>query len=760
MKAPVLFALVAAALALKDLKEFGPRVNLCKLLIGTGGGGYGIGHNNPGPQYPFGAFRLGPDTSLDGVWIEFNHFGGYYWRDTHIRAFSHTHFVGGGVADYGNIGIMPVSVPVSDSLITRYAYRSAFSKSTEVMYPGYYGVFLETPAVQADLTVAGTHAGRHRYTYSQGAIQNILVDVCHTVKAGACRLAEVQVDVENQEITGFVLNGGALTGRSPIGGVYIYFAAKILRGDSQGWTNFGVWENGVVENGRQNGTTTTTSLGAFVSFGSAGASLPSQQIHVEIGISLVSVDLARQNREIEIAQRDFDTMHTDAVNLWEDALGVVEIVGGSQENQEKFYTALYRTMMSPTDYSESDGSYPAINKQVSRLPVNQKAYYSDLSIWDTFRTQNPWLLFILPEVGVDVCRSLVLMYQEGGDLPRWAAANTYTGGMFGDHANSILVDCYKKENGDFNVTAAYEAMKIKAMGPRSGDGRAHIEKYIELGYIPEESSTRGACHSLAYYYDDQMISDLADLLDYEGDRDYFAARAQNYRLLWNAETEFMCVKRESDGGQTCIDPRRLVESNDYYTEGNAWHYSFFVPHDVEGLISLHSSVGRFVERLEQCMNLSTTVGPLQDLNLLPNMYYWAGNEHNLLHPFLFSHAGRADRTFFWSRWLLNNKYSNQPDGLPGNDDYGTMSAWFTFASIGFFPNAGHTYYFLTSPLFDSVTVHLPKGDLQIIAHNNSETNVFVERVTLNGVDLVSFPFIEHSVLAGGGLLEYWMSPTA
>jgi len=706
--------------------------------------------------------------------------------DSHIRAFSHTHTVGAGLPDYGNVGVMPVRVDVpTDDLVARHNYRSAFDHATEQMFPGYYAVLLDDHQVDAELVAAGTHAGIHRYTFdAAGGPRTLLVDVCHSVDAGqTCYDATVNTTVVDAaagvaEVRVKLRHKGDLTGRNDRGiDIWMYLE---VRGPGP-LTGYGVWQDGAVRAGVAAGVAADSgSLGAYLSYGT-GSGSDSNAVLVNAGLSFVSAAHAELNLAAQVAGRSFDEVLANTTELWRATLlNALDADVTRASDLTKLYTALYRTFMSPTQFSEADGSYLGMDNVVHTIDAGHQ-YYSDLSLWDTYRTQNPWLVLANARVGLDVARSLVLMVQQGTNLPRWPIANVYTACMFGDNANMVLLDTYVKGLTDLNLTAAYPAMRTNALGPAERDGRGNIEAYIEHGFIPLEDNDRGTCNTLAYAYNDWALARVAEILGYDDDADRFFARSKNYANVFDRDELFMCP-RYANGTFAC--PRFIdFPYHPNYVEGNAWHYNWDVPHDLAGMLALWPSPEAFVEKLERNLFESTQQIPLFDNNWLPNPYYWAGNEHNLLFPLLFHVAGRTDRTQYWTRYLLDHRYSDQPDGLPGNDDYGTMSAWFAFAALGFYPLTGESWYFVTSPLVTEVrlanktsrgrvmeltqtlwscspmvlgqaTLSVGLGQhLTVTAVNQSAENVYIERLERNGAPFTG-AYVEHADLLDAHFVFY------
>eukprot|EP01116_Phalansterium_solitarium_P000545 TRINITY_DN10357_c0_g1_i2.p1 TRINITY_DN10357_c0_g1~~TRINITY_DN10357_c0_g1_i2.p1 ORF type:complete len:745 (+),score=258.54 TRINITY_DN10357_c0_g1_i2:75-2309(+) len=710
-------------------------------FVGTGGEGFGIGSVPPGAQAPFGAVRLSPDTVYtDNVWLDFNHFGGYYYGDTHVRVFSHTHMVGSGAVDYGTVGVMPAAAAPASETVVNYGFRSAFSHKKEQAAPGYYSVYLDDAGVLAELS-ATTHVGAHRYTFDKGVKQpTILFAASHTLTPKACAGAYVEIDIGAMEVRGYNVNNGGLSSR--FGGVTTYFVAKF----SQPFASVGVWNASGVQPGVA--VVNSTVGGGWVSF--APGTGP---IEYFLGLSFISIDQARVNLDAEGGPKPtFDAIRNETATVWEERLSLIEInTNASRTDLVKFYTAFYHTLLAPTTFSEVGGIYLGFDNQVHTLNASQPTYYTDMSIWDVHRSEFPWLAFVQPDVQRDVVRSLLLMFQQGGDLPKWPLANGYTGCMTGSHTLVVLADALAKNLGGYDAELAYNASRQVATTNEAHAGRTDIVDWINKGYVPFENDTRGCTESLEYAYDDWAVGQQAAMLGHADDAALFTNRSRQWRNLWNPQYKFFCPKNYA--GDWLCPPTWVNVFDERYVEGDAWHYRFYVPHEVDALIELFGAE-TYVDELTKFFELAEA----DNANILPNPYYWAGNEPDILSVWEFAWAGRADLTQKYSRWTMNHRFNEFPDGLPGNDDYGTMSAWFAWAAIGFYPLSGSPTYIMGAPLFDQIVVHREAGDLKIIAYDNSATNVFVRQAHLNGqpIDLKR-PFLDHAMFDGPAVLEFWMS---
>jgi len=634
---------------------------------------------------------------------------------------------------------MPATQAPTNRSVENFGYRQKFSHDSEVSHPGYYAVTLDDCDIRVELS-ATLYVGAHRYTFNSLGSRKapyILLDASYALCRDACWNATFTIDPVQQQITGWVLNGGGLSAR--FGGYVLYYVIVF----NETFTDWGSWaDDGVHHNvTSQLGTT----IGAYLGFDSGQAS--TMAVEMFVGVSFISIEQAKRNLA-SVAALTFDWINQNAQNEWFHVLSTVETTGGSEYNQTTFYSALYKAYAVPTTFSEVGEVYLGFDDKVHKLTNGTKRYFTDMSDWDTFRTQFPFLSFMMPDIMQDIVRSMVAVFEQGGDLSRWPLANGYTGCMIATPQDLTIVDAWL-QGLSFDYQTAYAGMKQGATEPQEHDSRTSVEYYVNIGYVPYETDTKGCSNTLEYAYCDWAISKMALGLGYESDFEMFNNRSQNYLTQWNADIQFFCP-RYTNGTMKCPDFLLYVFSPEY-VEGDAWHWRWFVPQDPIGLIELFGSAAAFVEQLEIFFNRSVHFP-----NILPNPYYWAGNEPDLLAAYLFAYAGRVDLTQKWVRDTLVRRYNNNPDGLPGNDDYGTMSAWLLWGFIGFYPLAGNSTYILGSPVFDEVVLHRPAADLVVRAYNQPQENIYVAAVQLNGKPL-DRPFISFEQIADGGLLEFWMS---
>jgi len=745
-------------------------------FIGTGlfseGGAMPFGNTYPGATTPFGMVQLSPDTG--------GNIAGYFYNDSYIEGFSHTHFSGTGISGFGNI---LVTAKTGELKIREDEYGSSFSHDSEAASPGYYTVKLDDYGIRAELT-ATRRAGMHRYTFPESDESRIIVDVSHVLHdlkryahINVVSDSLVRIHPDEQLLTGYaraltpIVLGKTLTPYT------IYFAARI----SKPFESYGMWsgsalnEESVLERGRD--------VGAYITFHTADR----EQILVKMGISYVSEEQALLNLDTEMPGWDFEGIRKNARDEWNRALGKIVVEGGSEIDRTKFYTALYHALLMPNTFSDVNGLY--VGYEEGRHDGEKDAIhvaegyteYATLSLWDTFRAENPLLTIIQPEVERDIVRSLIDIYDSGGWLPRWPYVNRYTSCMIGDHATAVIVDSYFKGIDGFDVEKAYEAMRKSAteVPPVTHDfvGRIGLELYESLGYVPYDafdvkgafsamlhpvssrlpmyllSSTLAAMMqcvalTLEYSYDDWCLAQMAKELGREEDYELFIGRSQNYRNVFDNGTKFMRPKSFTGFWMPFYRPENWYPG---FTEGNAWIYSWFVPQDVYGLLEL---MGKklFIQRLDHFFGDLVYPGWLSRIS-----NYWHGNEPDQHMPYLYDFVGQPWKTQRVVRRIIDELYGAGPEGIPGNDDCGQMSAWYVFSAMGFYPFCpGTTYYTIGSPIFDRITIHLDNGrDFVIEARNNSKDNMYVQRAELNG-EPFDRTYLEHGEITDGGMLVFEM----
>ena len=729
--------------------EFGKWVNL---FIGTGGfPTYTSADDIPGVTVPFGMVRLSPDTEffMNPMWAEGGSIStaGYYYGDHKIMGFSHTRLVGTGAYEGGLFRVVP-SIGEKSQKNYSDGHYSEFSHKDEVAFPGYYAVKLPEQGILAELT-ASARVGVHRYTFSKDEIPHILIDVSNGLGHARSTDGEVNIYPENHEITGTIKTFGSFSGR--YGGLKAYFLARF----SQPFTGYDLWCGEKIFKNQTN--VTGDKVGADLSFNKAGKD---QVVELRLGISYVSIENARANLDAEAGTVAFDTIVSSTRQLWEDKLATIKIEGATDDQKHIFYTGLYHSLQMPTIFNDVNGDYLGFDKKIHQ--TSGFNYYTDLSLWDTFRTIHPLFTLITPVEQRDMMVSLVKMCEQGGVLPRWPAGGGYTGSMLGASADIVLTESYLKGIQNFDVETVYQSMRKAALGievRREGyNPREGMADCLKYKYCPDDLMDKSVSKTLEYCYADDAISKLANALGHKEDVKLFADHSQFYRNIWNPETQYFHPKITTGEFVKKFDPLKLTyldfdhEYTNAYVEGSAlqWRYALFF--DPAGLISLFKSREYFVNELNDFFELSD---PKRG-TFSPGSYYWHGNEPDLHSAYLFNTAGRPDLTQKWVRWILENKYGAGYEGIDGDDDAGTLSSWYVWSSMGIYPVAGSDRYQIGAPLFQKSSIKIGNKILTIIANNYGPENKYVKTVWLNEVLLDRY-WLSHSEIAKGGTLRFEMT---
>ena len=732
MKFHAIFLLILSTLV------FSVYVDYVDPFIGTGG----HGHTFPGVVVPFGMIQPGPDTGLKGWdWCS-----GYHYSDDSIAGFSQTHLSGTGAADYGEVRIMPivgdvrvVPGPKSD---TRRGYRSKFSHEKEISRPGYYSVFLDDYGINVEIT-ASTRVALYRFTFPASDESKILVDLFHRIGDDSER-AYVEI-VGNDTIIGWQEGGHFCGARYPH---RIYFAIKF----SKPFEGFGTWRVFRIEKGRRSQSMDSRDpfIGAFVEY----RTKQNERILLKVAISYTGIDGALKNLK-EIPGWDFEKIRQKAGGMWERELSRIEIEA-DHDTMVKFYTALYHAFIHPSVFSDVDGEYTGPDDEVHRSDV---PHYTVFSLWDTFRALHPIFNIVQRKRNAQMIQSLIDVYRQGGWLPKWYKANRYTNCMIGTHADSVIAEAYVKGVRDFDVEAAYEAVMKDATKPSDSwyEARGGIEYYISLGYVPSDKIGEATSRTLEFAYDDYCIAQMAKLLGKEKDYEYLMRRSKYYINVFDKRTGFMRGKTSSGGWSDWLffNPSKNYP---YYTEGTAWQWTFFVPHDVEGLIELMGGREKFLKKLDEFFSKKAKIEGPPDITGLIGQYAH-GNEPSHHIPYLYVLAGKPEKTQRLVRYIMDDFYKTTPDGLIGNEDCGQMSAWYVLSALGFYPVSPCSgEYVIGSPAIRKAVIHLENGkDFVVEVLNQSKRNVYVRSVKLNGEELKNL-LLEHDDIMKGGRLVFEMSP--
>jgi predicted alpha-1,2-mannosidase len=732
--------------------EPGAIARLVDPFIGTGGfPAYTSGDDMPGATMPYGMVRLSPDTKFflgsylgEGKTVST---AGYYYGDNRLMGFSHTRLVGTGASDGGHFRVIPSA---GNKGCKKYLadHFTKFSHRNEIAFPGYYALNLPDQGILAELT-AGEHTGIHRYTFSKEGKPHVIIDVSSVIGHGRAKDGEVQIIPDKHEVTGTIKTFGSFSGR--YGGIRVYFSALF----SEPFASYSVWSGKDITENRF--SVNGDKIGVDLSFDNQEKV---KVIILKMGISYVSIENARENREAETGDKDFETILSDAQRKWEEKLSLIKIEGGTDVQRKIFYTALYHSFQMPTLFNDVNGDYTGFDKQIHR--ADNFRYYTDMSLWDTFRTIHPLFTIIAPEYQRDMLVSLVTMCKQGGVLPRWPSGCGYTGSMLGASADIVIAESYIKGIRNFDVETAYQAMRKAALAidiPKQGfKPRENMGDCLKFKYCPSDLVKKSVSKTLEYAYADDAISKLAKSLGHDEDAVLFADHSGYYKNIWNPETRYFQPREASGRFVRKFRPTMLIyldpdiQYTDNYAEGSAlqWRWALFF--DADGLIGLFKDKKYFVDELNKFFAFSdSTVG-----NWYPGAYYWHGNEPDIHASYLFNYAGRPDLTQKWVRWILDNKYADKYDGIDGDDDAGTLSAWYIFSALGFYPVAGSDIYLIGAPLFRKAEIKTRDKIFTIVADNYAPANKYVSKIWLNDVPLNRF-WLKHSEIIYGGTLRFEMS---
>ena len=738
--------------------EAEPVTSLVNPFIGTGGKGWWVGNSFVGAVAPFGMVQAGPDGSGPNGTFPWHHCSGYHATDDTIGAFSHTHVHGTGIPDLGAVGFMPIAGTMTVQMVPEEAHASRFRKETEEATPGYYAVTLDDPGIRVELA-ATEHAAHHRYAYTQEDhpdTMTVLVDIAHTLPVGLVMDGEIEILPDKDEVVGRVHNQNGFT--QAYGGLSMYFAAR-FKGQM---TAQGTWKDGTLEPEAtmQEGRKT----GAWFEFSVTDGS----PVEIQVGISFIDIDQARLNRDAELNSWDLEVIRKGTKEQWEQELSVVRFEGGTSEQREVMATSLYHAFLHPNSFTDTNGKYRGYDGEIHQ--AEGFTYYSTFSLWDTYRTLHPLLALVQPERQLDMIRSLVKKAEQGGYVPKWGLGIGYTNVMVGTSGDVVIAETYLKGMTDFDVETAYEAVLSTAIGPVESKhyyaGRVGIEDYLSLGYLAyDHPADESVSRTLEFAVNDFALANLAEALGKADDTVLFRNRAENYANLWDGETGYFRPKNADGTWVPDFDPLGSeMLTGKAFTEGNALQYLWMVPHDMAGLMALIGSPETMAERLNRFFEDAVDEyenmpwGETNDIwwiTTLPQ-FYWHGNEPDIHAAYLFLQAGRPDLTQKWLHWITDNLYHTGNNGIPGNDDAGTLAAWYVFTALGFYPIPGSDVYLVGSPIFPRVEVDVAGGTLVVEAPEASGKNIYVKGVTLNGAPLV-LPWFRHADISGGGILQFDMT---
>lgn len=655
----------------------------------------------------------------------------YYYADSLFQGFRNSHWiVGGCTQDYGSVTVMPMTGALRTTAAAR---ASRFDHDGEVARPDYYEVRLPDESLTAAVT-ATCRAAMFKLDFDNDGTAHIVVTPNSDENQGSA-----WIDLANRRIYASNPAHRIYQGKGQPAGFAGWFVLEWP--EDLDVTDWGTFQGDDVFAG-EDCVRNAPGLGAYISFKS-NASKP---VYLKAASSFTGAEGAALNMEAELASLDFDAVRNRLNGLWHDRLGMIKVVGGTETEMRKFYSALYRSSFLPRVFNDFDGAYPAFGgggKIMYTEPGHD--YYEDFSMWDTYRALHPLLNIIVPDKAADMMQSLVLKYEQGGWLPIFPCWNSYTAAMIGDHCASVLADAWVKGVHGFDIATAWEAVRRNAFESpadsaeyRNGMGRRALGPYLQYGYIPVEDSVPDAYHkreqvsrTLEYAYDDFAAATLARLLGHEDEADALDKRAANWRNVFNPATGYV-APRDSSGRFLDSDPFAFSKN---ITEGAPCHYTWYVPHDIPGLIDAMGGREAFVAKLD---------------SMFSSHRYWHGNEPCHQVAWMYNWAGEPEKTVAHVREIMQTEYLDTPGGLSGNDDAGQMSAWYVFAAMGFYPVCPATdLYAVGAPAFKHVQVALPGGKSFTIDRLTDDDGVTLE---LDG-KTVGKHFITHGDILRGAELK-------
>jgi predicted alpha-1,2-mannosidase len=681
------------------------------------------GHTFPGATAPFGMVQLSPDTRLEG----WDGCSGYHNSDTLIYGFSHTHLSGTGVPDYGDLLFQPYMREVN---LEPERYAAPFDKKSEFAEPGYYAVSLNegTDEISVELT-ATERVGVHRYTFPANRdFGHILLDLRHRDEV----LGSSLTVVSDRELVGYRMSNAWAKDQR------VYFAIRF----SRPFFNSRVFDMTLDPIMSQRSVTGKSIVALIDFYGYEG-----MPVVATVALSAVSVQNARQNLDAECNHFDFDRVRAETQAKWADQFSKVVVEGGTSAQKRTFYSALYHTMLAPNLYSDVNGQYRGRDMEVHQAVGHD--VYTVFSLWDTYRACKPLFTILEPKRTNDFIQTFLRQYEQGGRLPVWELSACETDCMIGYHAIPVIADAWRKGIRGYDGNKALDAMLASANHDRYG-----LQWYKKLGYIPSDEEPESVSKTLEYAFDDWCIAQMAVAMGRQSVADTFLRRAQYYKNLFDPSTGFFRARNNA----TWHAPFDPFEVNFNYTEANAWQYRFAAPQDVSGMMRLFGGREAFAKQLDAIFaaQAKTTGRQQADITGLVGQYV-QGNEPSHHIAYLYNFAGQPWKTQQRVRQILDEQYTDRPDGLSGNEDCGQMSAWYVFSALGFYPVVpGSGQYVIGTPLFEKTTIRLDNGNtFTVSAKGVSARRRYIQRAYRNG-QLWPKTWFSHEDLLEGGDLRFDM----
>jgi len=731
----ILAFIVIASVISVTCKKITPTINYVDFVDPYIGTDY-HGHVFIGANVPYGAVQLGPTNFVKGWdWCS-----GYHYSDSVMHGFSHTHLSGTGIGDLGDVLIMPYTGklmidPGKQEDISN-GYASYYSHDFEVARPGYYQVDLLSYNISVELT-ATERVGVHRYRFPGNDTSRIIIDLRAGI--GWDRVTQANIrKIDDKTYTGYRHSRGWTPDQR------LFFAVEISEVPDS-YNLFNISGEEIALNGNDE------TMKAVFTFSDTGK----KEIMLKVGISPVSEENALANIKAEVPHWDFDKVVSEATRKWNHELAKIDVKSDDPAELRTFYTAVYHLMIHPSLFNDANGEYRGTDKKVYPNPGFNN--YTVFSLWDTYRAAHPLFTILDPVRVNDFVKSMMAIFDQQGSLPVWHLMGCETGTMVGNHSIPVIADAFFKGIGDFDADKVLDAMIITA-NHDDGDGLPFV---AEIGYVPADKTRESVSKGLEYAVDDWAIAKMAKELGRENDYKIFKERAGFYRNYFDPSVGFFRGKNYDGTWSEPFDPVFTIHEEGNYTEGNAWQYLWMVPHDPEGLIELLGGEEIFIRRLDSLFVIPSELneGASPDISGLIGQYAH-GNEPSHHTVYLYAYAGQQWKTAEKVRYILEHHYTDQPDGIIGNEDCGQMSAWYIFSSLGFYPvNPSNSAYVFGSPLHKEATINLPNGSkFTVKAANNSKENIYIQSVTLNGRPYEK-SFITHGDIIKGGILEFIMGPT-
>lgn len=736
-------------------------------FIGTG---Y-FAHTFPGATLPFSMVQLSPDTFNEG----WTYSSGYQYADESIMGFSHTRFSGSGWIVLGDILIMPtindeIQINPGSRENPDEGYRSRFDHAEEFASPGYYSVHLKDYNIKAELTVT-QRVGFHKYTFPDADNAHILIDLGHSLGQLSEKNSQIKI-ISKTQIEGYKTS---LLGT-------LYFVAEF----SKPFTSFGTWNESYAkpesDGGFINPYKTAESgkeVGVFLDY----STTLGEEVLVKVAVSHVSIDGAKKNLESELPGWDFNHVHKEARKIWNEELAKVEIEGGSEEHRQIFYTSLYHSLLVQQISNDVDGKYFGMDGKVHTAEGYD--FYPSFFAWDTYRSEQPLMVLLEPQRTNDMIKSIITKTKNYGWLPAQHAWNNFGQGMVGDHLVPMVADAYAKGIRDYDISFIYDMMRKKAteMPPSSINpsfARPGLKHYNTLGYLPADKETESVPATLEFAYDDWCLAQLAASLGKEEDNKRFLTKSKNYINVFDKETGFMrprmydgswlkvceeapgIVENGEHSYYNCFDPLWIgVRPNRHFTESNAWQYLWSVQHDAKGLIDQMGGNEKFIAKLDTFFNMSPEVNGPNYVGVVGTIgQYVHGNQPSHHVAYLYNYAGAPWKSQEKVHKIMDMLYQTGPGGICGNEDMGSLSSWYVFSALGFYPVApGQDVYIIGTPLFKEARIKLSspyKGKEFVIKANKiSSKNIYIQSAQLNGEKLEK-PWLTHADIVNGGSLIFEM----